>query len=81
MRIDKTKPIRTQSHPLILGICLIALVGLHCGEDKDPAYSRGSTVTALSDMDEWVLSPAASSFPQFLVFLSEPSSRTGASRG
>ena len=71
MRRAKTKLVRTQGHTLILAcVCLIALSGIHCGEGKDPAYSRGSTVTVLSPMeDEWLLSPAASDAAQFLVFL------------
>ena len=42
---------------------------MHCGEGKDRAYSRGSTVTVLFEGDERVLGPRWNDHPQHLVFL------------
>jgi len=68
MRTDKTKPLRTQSQPVILAyICLVALAGTQCSRREDRAYARGSTVTiAVSDVS--VLLPDATD-ADFLVFL------------
>ena len=68
MRRDETKLVHTQGHTLTLVcICLIALAGIHCGEGKDRAYSRGSTVIiAVSDIT--TLLPDKTD-ADFLVFL------------
>ena len=68
--LHRTKPLRTQSQPFILAcICLIALAGIHCGDGKDRAYSRGSTVIVPYGDDERVLNPYFDMPAQFLVFL------------
>ena len=70
MRRDKAKPVHTQSHTLILVVCIcfIALSGIHCGGGEDRAYSRGSTVTVLHPGDERIFTPLR--WPaQFLMFL------------
>ncbi len=64
----RTKPLRRQSHPLILAcVCLAILAGISCGGSEDRAYARGSTVTiAVSDAS--VLLPDETD-ADFLVFL------------
>ena len=50
-------------------ICLLAVAGVQCVADRSRPAADASTVTVLYGEDEWTLSPAASVFAQFLVFL------------
>ena len=69
--LHRTKPLRSQSQPLILAcICLIGLAGIRCGEGKDRAYSRGSTVTVAYCCGREALNPSHDTNAKYLVFLS-----------
>ncbi len=69
--LDRTKPLRGKSHPLILAaICVIALASTQCSRNEDRTSSRESTVIVAYYGDgERALHLNEGSPPQFLVFL------------
>ena len=69
MRIDEEMHFAVKAILFLACICLIALAGIHCGEGKDRAYSRGSTViVAHPELDKGGLNPNGDT-ERYLVFL------------
>ena len=71
MRLQITRPALKRSRRLLLAcFCLIALASIHCGEGKDRAYSRGSTVIISYCCGKEALNPSHDMGANNLVFLS-----------